>query len=112
MKKKATIILLFCLLLLVTAVAAYLRGRNDVWIGEFKIYQGNLISFDQQGYSPDLKEFIKGRYYFLANKIPRGWLGSPHDYGSVSTNVEHLGVGKGPTTPQEEYRKFKERLSR
>ncbi len=58
---------------------------------------------------PELKEFIKGRYYYCANKIPKSWLGSPYDYGPVSTNLWNLTAEKGPTSAQEEYRKFRER---
>ena len=91
-------------------MVAYMKGRNDVWIAEYKIYEANLLQlkFFETNHPAELTEFMKGRYYFLANKIPRSWLGSPYDFGPVSTNVAHLGVGKGPTNPQHEYELFKE----
>lgn len=54
-------------------------------------------------------EFMKGRYYFLANKVSAGWLGSPYDYGAVSTNVGCFAVGKGGTSAGWEYQQFKAR---
>ncbi len=110
MKIRISTAVLFCLVLLTTAIAAYKRGRNDVWIAEYKIYEGNLVqlTYVQTNQPLELGEFMKGRYYYLANKIPRSWLGSPYDFGPVNTNVTRLGVGKGPTTPQHEYAIFKE----
>ena len=92
-------------------IAAYLKGRRDVWIHEFKIYNGALVMLTnfKRSDTGELKEYLKGRYYYCANKIPASWLGSPYDYGPVNTNVIHLSVGKGPTTANEEYRKFMQR---
>jgi hypothetical protein len=111
MKMKMRTVFLFFLIVLLVAFAAYNKGRNDVWIAEFKTYDANLIQLQyfQTNLPPDVKEFMKGRYYYLANKIPQAWLGSPYDYGQVSTNVAHLNVGKGPTTAQHEYELFKEK---
>jgi len=97
--------------ILAVAVISYLKGRNDVWVAEFKTYDGDLITLNlyEGRHSDDLREFMKGRYYYLANKIPESWLGSPYDYGVVSTNVAHLGIGKGPTSPQNEYELFKQK---
>ena len=96
-------------LILVMVVLAYLKGRNDVWISEFKIYDGNLINIQnfETNTPPEVKEFMKARYYYLANKIPESWLGSPYDYGQVSTNIQHLVSGKGDTGPRYEYQVFK-----
>jgi hypothetical protein len=109
MNKKSILIALYPALLVAVALLAYRQGRNDVWISEFKVYQGNLIgvtSFHTQ-HSADLKEFLKGRYYYLGNRIPESWLGSPYDYGTVSTNVSDLAVGKGDTGARYEYQLFK-----
>lgn len=97
--------------LFTVSILAYIRGRNDVWVAEFKTYQGDLVvvNYLDDRHSDDLKEFMKGRYYYLANKIPNSWLGSPYDYGTVSTNIAHLGIGKGPTSPQHEYELFKQK---
>ena len=100
---------MLCLLLTATTVFSYLRGRNDVWISEFKIYDANLILVQhfETNLAPEIKEFMKGRYYYLANKIPINWLGSPYDYGQVSNSVSHLNIGKGDTGAQYEYGLFK-----
>src|SRR6266567_821545 len=107
MKKESVIVPVFCLLILLTAIGAYWRGKRDVWIEEFKIYTGNLtgVTSFETNMPPELKEFMKGRYYYLANKLSDSSLGSPYDYGPVSNNVVRLAVGKGPTSAQEEYRK-------
>src|SRR6059058_1071630 len=109
MKIKVIIAFLFCLILLAVAVGAYVKGRDDVWVAEYKIYEANLIELEyfETNQPPALNEFMKGRYYYLANKIPQSDLGSPYDFGPVSTIVAHLGVGKGPTAPQHEYELFK-----
>lgn len=85
-------------------------GRENVWIEEYKIYDGDLIQVQhfETNLPPELGEFMKGRYYYLANKVPKSWLGAPYDYGQVSTNML-LAVGKGDTGPRYEYRIFKER---
>jgi hypothetical protein len=95
-------------LVVVLIIAAYLKGRNDVLISEMKTYQSNLIQLDhwQTNFPPELKEFMKGRFYYIANSVPKSWVPNV-DYGPVDTNISHLSVGKGPTTPQEEYRKYK-----
>ena len=109
--KKLLIRVLYCVIVLAVGILAYKQGRDDVWVAEFKIYNGNLVGIDSDNiqYSDDLKEFLKGRYYYLANKIPNGWLGSPFDYGAVGSKIKHLAVGKGPTSAQYEYQLFKEK---
>jgi hypothetical protein len=89
-------------------------GRNSVLIGEFKTCGGNLTyltHFNKGAPSEELKDFMKARYYYLANRIPRCYLeGAAIDYGQVSTNTNAgVSIGKGPTTGQEEYRLFKEK---
>ena len=113
MKKQGIIRLLVSLIVAGAIIGAYLRGRNDVWIGEFKECQGNMLTLTvwETNHPPELKEFVKARYYYLANKIPKSWLGNPHDYGEVSINVAHLAVFKGQTSGQEEYRRFLERFT-
>jgi len=111
MKKQGILIPAFIAILVLTAAFAYWRGRRDVWIWEYKIYSADLIRLTEfdTNYPPELKEFVKGRYYYVANKVPRGWLGSPYDYGPVATNLSSFPVGKGDTSAQNEYRMFKER---
>lgn len=103
---------LFGCLLVASAVFAFNLGRGNVRIEEYKIYEANLIRLQhfETNASPELKDFMKGRYYYLANRIPKSWMSTPYDYGQVSTNM-HLAVGKGDTGPQYEYRIFKERNS-
>lgn len=103
----------FLLAALVGGVLGYIKGINDTLIREFKVYRGNLnygTYFEEGRLSLDLKEFLKGRYYYLGNRIPLSSLdGAAYDYGQVSTNIAVLSIGKGPTTGQEEYRLFKQR---
>ena len=108
--KKLMIFVVLGLLFAATALCSYLKGKTDVWISEFKIYDANLNNVQHFGSNapPELKEFMKGRYYYLANEIPKSWLGTPYDYGLVSTNM-HLAIGKGDTGPKYEYQVFKER---
>lgn len=93
-------------------VGAYIKGRNDVLIGEFKQYQANMLTLThwETNQPPELKEFVKAHYYYLANRTPKSWVGRPNDYGAVSTNVIHLTGFKGPTSAQEEYRLFLDRF--
>jgi hypothetical protein len=92
-------------------VYAYRRGRRDVLISDFKTYSANTVALKfSNNYSADLKDFLKGRYYFCANRVPNDILkGSEHDYGPASTNSS-LVIGKGPTTPQWEYQVFTNRV--
>ena len=103
--------ILLSLLLAATAVCAYIKGRNDVWISEFKIYDSNLIKIQhfETNQPAELREFMKGRYYYLANRIPESWLGNPYDYRQVSTNVVHLSIGKEDAGAQHEYERFKKK---
>jgi hypothetical protein len=110
---KTRLILIPGVLLLVVAgmVWAYMRGRTSVLITEFKVYHGNIVSLStsqQQEVAQDLREFMKARYYYLGNRIPKSWIPiSKADHGPVNTKITNqLVIGKGPTTPQEEYRKF------
>ena len=112
MKKQGVIRLLVFLVVVGALIGAYVMGRRDVWIMEFKECQGNMLTLTvwETNHPPELKEFVKARYYYLANKIPKSWVGRPYDYGAVSTNVIHLTGFKGRTSGQEEYRLFLERF--
>ena len=86
-------------------------------IDEFKTYHANLVALELRANdrgTEEVKEFVKARYYYLGNRIPRNWLPLTNlDHGPVSTNaLADLTVGKGPTTASEEYRKFKESIQR
>ena len=100
MKKLGVIRFLLFLLIVGAPIGAYVMGRNAVCLGEFKQYQGNLLTLTQweTNHSPELKEFVKAHYYHLANQIPKSWVGRPHDYGAVSSNLVHLTGFKGPTS--------------
>src|SRR5271165_5925994 len=112
MKHQGVLRLLVCLVAVAAIISAYFKGRNDVCISEFKQYQANMSTLTQweTNHPPELKEFIKAHYYFLANRTPKSWVGHPYDYGAVSTNIVHLTGFKGPTSAQEEYRLFLERF--
>jgi hypothetical protein len=114
MKHKSVVRLLALLAVVAAVIGAYIKGRNDVLIAEFKQYSANLLALTQYetNQPPELKDFVKARYYYLANRTPKSWVGRPYDYGAVSTNLVHLTCFKGPTSAQEEYRLFLERFSR
>lgn len=94
-------------------MAAYIKGRNDVLIAEFRQYQANMLALSEWNTNrpPELREFVKAHYYHLANQIPKNWVGAPRDYGPVSTNVIDLTGFKGPMSAQEEHRRFRERFA-
>jgi hypothetical protein len=109
--RKCITAVLFGLLCITATICAYNKGRDDVWISEFKLYDANLIKIQhfETNIPPELKEYMKGRYYYLANKIPNNWLGNPYDYGEVNSNVIHLVIGKGDIGPRYEYEIFKQK---
>jgi hypothetical protein len=53
---------------------------------------------------------IKAHYYRLANQIPESWVGTPSNYGPVSTNISRLTTFKGPSNAQWEYQEFLRRF--
>ena len=112
MKHKGVMRVLILLAAVAAILGAYIKGREDVLLGEFKQYQANMLTLThwETNQPPELKEFVKAHYYYVANRIPKSWVGHPHDFGLVSTNVIHLTGFKGPTSAQEEYREFLERF--
>ena len=108
MNKRIIVRLFICIIICGALIGAYLRGRNDVWLTEFKECEANMLTITrwETNHPPELNEYVKARYYHLANKIPKSWLGNPHDYGAVSTNIQHLAVFKGPSSGQAEYLEF------
>jgi hypothetical protein len=111
--KKVTVI---AFLVLPALLAGYLLGqihaRRAVLITEYKQYSGIMLTLTQSetNHTPELKDFVKAHYYRLANQIPEGWLGTPSDYGAVSTNISHLTAFKGPSNAQSEYQEFMRRF--
>jgi len=112
MKYKGVLRVLVLLGVVFAMVGAYVKGRRDVLVNEFKHYDANMVdlTYWETNHPAELKEFVKARYYYLANRIPKSWVGRPHDYGAVSTNVIHLTGFKGPSSAREEYRVFLERF--
>jgi hypothetical protein len=110
-KKINLVIPLALLICVIGSLAGYRKGRRDVWIEQFKVYSGILIDVTnfRTNASPELIEFLKARYYYVANKLPENWIGTPYDYGDINTNLLQFSIGKGPTTATEEYRHFKDR---
>lgn len=95
---------------LVFAIAGR-SARRSVMLEEFKVYSGNLVALESEKKSKDLEEYLKGRYYYLANRLSMDFVKGARDYGPVDTNVfKTLAVGKGPTSVTEEYRMFIERI--
>jgi hypothetical protein len=113
MKRQGIVRLSASILVAAAIIGAYLKGRNDALVTEFRQYQANMLTLTQweANHPPELKEFVKAHYYHLANQIPKSWVGRPYDYGAVSTNLIHLTGFKGPTSAQEEYRYFLERFA-
>lgn len=109
MKKRILMVALFCIAVLSAFIAGYLKGRQNAFLEDFKTYSADLVIYSDLSTNAKvgIKEFLKARYYYTANKLPDGWLGVPYDYGSV--DFSNLTIGKGPTTPRQEYQTFKEK---
>lgn len=115
MKKYPLLAVAFGVVLVASVARAYVKGREDALIDEFKTYHANLVALDSRVSDrgvEEVKEFVKARYYYLGNRIPKKWLPLTNlDRGPVSTNaLADLTVGKGPTTASEEYHNFKETM--
>jgi hypothetical protein len=111
MKKQIILQLLISLVIFAVLIGAYLQGRKDVWENEFIECRANLLELTQweTNQPPELKEYVKARYYYLANKISDRSFVNPCDYGPVNTNVQHLAIFKGPSSGQAEYLDFLQR---
>ena len=90
-------------------IIGFRQGGQAVRIENWTLYDAAMISYDNypEARSIGLRDYLKARYYYSANNIPESWLGSPRDYGPV--DFSWLPMGKGPTSPREEYRLFKAR---
>lgn len=88
-------------------VIGFIQGRQSARIEDWKVYSAAIAIYDEspRARTIELRDFLKARYYHAANNIPENWLGSPPDYGPVDFGL--LPIGKGPTSPREEYRLFK-----
>jgi len=113
MRPKVIVRFLAVFIFLGTLIGAYLKGRNDVWKREFKECQGDMVilTYWETNQPPELKEYVKAHYYYLANKVPKDFVGQPKDFGAVSTNVAGLAVFKGPSSGQAEYLNFLHRFN-
>jgi hypothetical protein len=111
-KKAASIAIIIFPALLVGYLLGQIHGRRAVRIAEFKQYSGNMLTLTQweTNHPPELKDFVKAHYYRLANKIPEDWVGTPSNYGPVSTNISPLTAFKGPSDAQWEYQEFLRRF--
>jgi hypothetical protein len=109
MKKNAFIILALCATAIISGVTGYLKGRQSAFLEDFKTYSADLISLNgfPENQKLELRDFLKARYYYIANKMPESYLGVPYDYGNV--DFHGLTIGKGPTAPKHEYQLFKAR---
>lgn len=113
MTTKVIVRFLAVLMFLGALVGAYLKGRSDVLEIEFKECQGNMVmlTYWESNQTPELKEYVKARYYYLANKVSKDFVSPPRDFGAVSTNAETLAVFKGPSSGQMEYLNFLQRFN-
>lgn len=98
----------------VSAIAgAYFWGQEAVWKAEFKTCRAHLQTLTQweTNRPPELREYLKARYYHSANRVPKDFVGQPVDYGPVGTNVATLAVFKGPSSGQTEYANYLQRFN-
>lgn len=111
-KKIASIAILVLAALLAGYLLGQIHGRRASQITEFKQYSGNMLTLThwETNHPPELKDFIKAHYYRLANQIPEDWVGTPSNYGPVSTNIAPLTTFKGPSNAQSEYQEFLRRF--
>ena len=111
MKTIIRIVLAFAVI--AALIAAYIGGRNDVRLTEFKECQAHLLILTQweTNQPPELKEYVKARYYYLANRLPKYYVEPAKNYGPVGTNVAHVAVFKEPTSGQGEYLEFLQRFN-
>jgi hypothetical protein len=107
MKKLIITVAISCLAALIGGVVGYRAGRNDVLTTDFETYNADLIGYYGFPEPPkvELTDFLKARYYYFANRVPTSVLGEPYDFGSV--DFRGLTIGKGPTSPLNEYQIFK-----
>jgi hypothetical protein len=116
LKKLAFLAILVLPALLVGYLLGQIHGRRAVLIAEFKQYSGNMLTLtlrltqSETNHPPELKDFVKAHYYWLANRIPENWVGTPSNYGPVSTNISPLTAFKGPSNAQWEYQEFLRRF--
>jgi len=111
--KRPILRLIFAVAVIAAIIGAYLRGQNDFLKTEYKECQAHLteLTYWETNQPAELKDYIKARYYYLANRIPKDWVGTPHDYGPIETNIQHIAVFKGPSSGQLEYIDFLKRFN-
>ena len=111
-------ILILLLVCVVSYWFGYRQGRS-VWVLEgFKTNRANLLRVEgvfpgesSDTYSKDLKDYIRGRYYYFGNRLPQSYLpASSNSWVSAQSGFTHLSVGKGPTSAQLEFERFKKRI--
>jgi hypothetical protein len=96
-----------CVTATVAGLIGYVQGRKAVLTAEFTTYAADLVTYysEPEARRVELEAFLKARYYYLANRVPKRYLGAPYDYGEA--DFRWLAIGKGPTTPRHEYERFK-----
>jgi hypothetical protein len=110
-KKIASIAILVVPALLAGYFLGQIHGRRAAFISEYKHYSGRMLALTQweTNHPPELKEFVKAHYYRLANQIPEDWVGTPSNYGRVSTNIANVTIFK-ESNAQWEYQEFMHRF--
>jgi hypothetical protein len=81
---------------------ASIRGSHSEMLAEFKIDYANL---EQAGLTPQLREYLKSRLYFLASELePRDLQGFHFDFGAVDESLLGGATGiKGPESNADVY---------
>lgn len=113
MKTKVTVSVMAAIGLVAAINAVYRWGQQSVWKTAFKECHAHLQTLTQweTNRPPELREYLKARYYHLANRVPKEFVGEPRDYGPVDTNVATLAVFKGPSSGQLEYAAYRQRFN-
>lgn len=91
----------------VALIVGYLKGQEDTLTAELKVYYGNLVAANVPADSA-LVDFLKARYYYLANRIPDNRRPYPaRDFGPITNMIaKTLAIGKGPTGADAEYKVY------
>lgn len=115
MKTNLTIgIVLAAILTAVVGGVAYKKGLEAVILSDFKVYYGDLVALQtlKSSDAAVLGEFLKARYYYLANRLPEELLPiNAPDLGPVTNEiVSSLSIGKGPTSSGIEYSNYVARI--
>src|SRR5690242_1939159 len=93
---KNFVIAILVLAIVFASVLSYIIGKQNAYYSEYEVTSANLVLVNgifSNNCPSELREYLKGRYYYLANRISPRERSFWHDYGPVSTNVDYLNCG-------------------